>query len=76
MNSKVEHNKNEIVMDEEANRQGSSFRSDGNDFQYSDDEKRLVKKISWTLLPLVWCIVFVQVCVEGKAVVSVPDICL
>ncbi|KAI8333542.1 major facilitator superfamily domain-containing protein [Chlamydoabsidia padenii] len=30
------------------------------DFSYSPEEKKLVKKISWSLLPLVWCIIFVQ----------------
>lgn len=66
MDTKVEHTKNETVIDEEANHEGSSFRSEDDDFQYSDEEKRLVRKMSWTLLPLVWCIVFVQVCNEGK----------
>ncbi|KAI8341081.1 major facilitator superfamily domain-containing protein [Chlamydoabsidia padenii] len=51
-------------MDEEAQSPTDSFRSEDNpnpkDFQYSEDEKRLVKKLSWTLLPLVWAIVFVQ----------------
>ncbi|SAM03743.1 hypothetical protein [Absidia glauca] len=72
MDTKVEHTKNEIVMDEEANREGSSFRSEDDDFHYSDEEKRLVRKISWTLLPLIWCIVFVQF--VDKSIMSVAAV--
>lgn len=61
----VSSDKSKIENDIELNNVQDTYDSHDNDqsdnANYSPEEKKLVKKISWTLLPLVWCIIFVQV---------------
>ncbi|KAI8096837.1 major facilitator superfamily domain-containing protein [Halteromyces radiatus] len=53
--------KTEIKMEEDVvNRTGSFSSMDDQPFEQFKEEKKFVRKLSWSLLPLVWCIVFVQ----------------
>lgn len=63
----------EVEMKEEVEKHADSITSKSADeetgkanFTYSPEEKKLVKKLSWSLMPLVWCIIFVQVSRNGK----------
>jgi hypothetical protein len=38
-------------------------------FRYSSEEKHLVKKMTWILLPLVWCVILIQF--VDKSILSV-----
>lgn len=38
-------------------------------FKYSPEELRLVKKMTWSLLPLIWCIILIQF--VDKSILSV-----
>jgi hypothetical protein len=58
----------EVEMKEEVEKHADSITSDSASeekgevsFTYSPEEKQLVKKLSWSLMPLVWCVIFVQV---------------